>query len=113
MLKGVVKKIVGSRHGREVKRLAPLVDEINGHFADLESLPEDRLQAKTEEFRERIRERTDEVLAEMESLKDRSGAPRMPTSESSSVSRSGSWRSGIWPPSRKPSRRSCPKPSRW
>ncbi|MDH3225143.1 MAG: preprotein translocase subunit SecA, partial [Gemmatimonadota bacterium] len=66
----MVKKIVGSRHGREVKRLAPLVDEINEHFAALEGLSDERLKAKTEEFRKRIHERTEDLEAQIGTLKE-------------------------------------------
>ena len=74
MLKGMVKKIVGSRHGREVKRLAPLVDEINEHFEALELLSEDKLKAKTDEFRARIRERTEDLEAQIAELKEQKRA---------------------------------------
>ncbi|NNM33761.1 MAG: preprotein translocase subunit SecA, partial [Gemmatimonadetes bacterium] len=74
MLKGVVKKIVGSRHKREVKRLAPLVDEINEHYEALELLSEEKLKAKTEEFRARIGARTEDLEAQIAELKEQKRA---------------------------------------
>ena len=71
MIKGIVKKIVGSRHGREVRRLDPLVSRINELCAELAELPEDALRAKTDEFRGRIGESVQEVLAETEAVRER------------------------------------------
>ena len=71
MIKTLIKKIVGSRHGREVKRLGPVVDEINEHYAALEALPEDALKGKTAEFRERIAGHTEATLTEIESIRAR------------------------------------------
>ena len=69
MIKGIMKKIVGSRYAREVRRLGPLVDEINGHYAALEDLSEDELRARTPEFKDRIAARTQEILDEIEELR--------------------------------------------
>jgi len=71
MIKGIIKKIVGSRYAREVRRLGPLVEEINEHYAALEGLSEEELRGKTQEFRNRIGSRTREVLDEIESLRRR------------------------------------------
>ena len=71
MIKGIMKKIVGSRYAREVKRLGPLVDEINGHYAALEALSEEELRAKTQEFKDRIAAKTQEILDEIEVLRGR------------------------------------------
>ncbi|MGI9625727.1 MAG: preprotein translocase subunit SecA, partial [Longimicrobiales bacterium] len=70
MLKGMVKKIVGSRHGREIKRLGPLVDQINDRFAELESLTDDQVQGKTEEFKTRLGKKTESIQSEIASLRD-------------------------------------------
>ena len=70
MLKGMVKKIVGSRHGREIKRLGPLVDEINDRFAELEGLSDDQIKGKTDEFRARLGKKTESIQSEIASLKD-------------------------------------------
>ncbi|MDE2753817.1 MAG: preprotein translocase subunit SecA, partial [Gemmatimonadota bacterium] len=66
-----MKRIVGSRYAREVKRLGPLVDEINGHYAALEALSEEELRAKTHEFKDRIAAKTQEILDEIEVLRGR------------------------------------------
>ncbi|HEY2388777.1 MAG TPA: preprotein translocase subunit SecA [Candidatus Binatia bacterium] len=54
MFQSLVRKIVGTKNDRELKRLWPLVEEINGLEAGLEKLSNDALRAKTGEFRERL-----------------------------------------------------------
>ncbi|HWK90035.1 MAG TPA: hypothetical protein VNP72_08560, partial [Longimicrobium sp.] len=56
MLKSLVRSVFGTRHQRELKRLQPIVDEINAEFDRLKGLPDAELQAQTEKFRARIRE---------------------------------------------------------
>jgi len=69
-MKAFLKKILGSQHSREVKKLQPVVDQINEVFQGLSSLSDEELRAKTEEFRGRIRERTQPLEEEMERLKE-------------------------------------------
>ena len=57
-MKALLKKLLGSQHAREVKKLQPIVDEINRVFPGLSSLSDEELRAKTEEFRVRVKERT-------------------------------------------------------
>ena len=71
MIKGIIKKIVGSRHNREVKRLNPLVEEINEIYAGLESLSTEALRGKTDEFKATIAGRTEATLTEIESIRAR------------------------------------------
>ena len=65
-MKNLLTKVFGTKHDREVKRLQPLVDEINRHFPELEKLSEDELIAKTELFRKRLAagETVDDIMAE-------------------------------------------------
>ena len=56
MIGDVLTRIFGSKHARETKKLWPLVDEINGHDENLQKLSDEQLQAKTAEFRERIKQ---------------------------------------------------------
>ena len=69
-MKAFLKKILGSQHAREVKKLQPIVDRINEVFAGLSSLSDEELKAKTEEFRDRIRERTQALEDKIEALKE-------------------------------------------
>ncbi|MDI6740264.1 MAG: preprotein translocase subunit SecA [Candidatus Edwardsbacteria bacterium] len=54
MIGSVLTKVFGSKHQREIKKLWPLVDEINRHFQDLGKLSDEQLQAKTAEFKDII-----------------------------------------------------------
>ena len=70
MLKAVVKKILGSRHIREAKKLQPLVDRINEFFEEYQALSEEQLKGKTDEFRAHIAEATAEIKEEIEELRE-------------------------------------------
>ena len=52
----IVTKVFGSKHDREVKRLWPVVDEINRFAGDYAALSDEELRAKTAEFRGRLAE---------------------------------------------------------
>ena len=62
-IKTAIKKIIGSQHEREVRRLQPLVDEINELADELSGLTAEELRAKTDEFRQYIDERLEEPLS--------------------------------------------------
>ena len=66
VLQSILKLFVGDKHGRERKRLWPIVEEINALAADLEALSDDELKSKTGEFRRRLAEgeTLDELLPE-------------------------------------------------
>ncbi len=54
MLQAVLKKIVGTKNEREIRRLWPLVEETGKHEAALKALSDEALRAKTGEFREKV-----------------------------------------------------------
>jgi len=62
----VLKNIFPSRNEREVKRLYQTVDEVNTELEQLKNLSDDELKAKTEEFKERLKngEETDDIMVE-------------------------------------------------
>ncbi len=62
----ILTKIFGTKHERDVKRLIPFVDEINRQFESLKDLTEEQIQAKTEEFRQRLAngEALDDIMPE-------------------------------------------------
>ncbi len=64
-------KIFGSKHERDAKKLLPYVDEINEEFEKLQSISDDELKAKTEAFRNRIKEETAEIEREIADLKEK------------------------------------------
>src|SRR5260221_5787793 len=54
MIQWFVKKVLGSKNQREVKRLCPLVEKINALEVEYQALTEERLIAKTTEFKDRF-----------------------------------------------------------
>ena len=59
-------KIFTGANEREVKKLQPIVDEVNGLEPEVQALSDDALRAKTSEFRERLQqdETLDDILPE-------------------------------------------------
>lgn len=72
MLK-LLQKVFGSKNEKDVKGLLPVVDQINAEYAKLQSLSDDELRAKTDEFRARIKEHVgaieDDIASHQEQLK--------------------------------------------
>ncbi|MFG1491176.1 preprotein translocase subunit SecA, partial [Oceanospirillum sp. HFRX-1_2] len=66
MVASLLKKIVGSKNDRELKRLRKTVNVINGLEDQIKSLTNEELQAKTAEFRQRLEkgETVDALLPE-------------------------------------------------
>ena len=54
MFGSLVRKIVGSKNDRELKRMGKIVAQINGFEEALSALSDEELQAKTPEFKERL-----------------------------------------------------------
>ncbi|MBL0225035.1 MAG: preprotein translocase subunit SecA [Geobacteraceae bacterium] len=53
MFSSIIKKLIGSKNERELKRLWPIVTKINAMEPSLASLTDDQLRGKTSEFKER------------------------------------------------------------
>ena len=68
-IKGAIKKVIGSQHEREVRRLQSLVDEINELYEELADLSDEQLKAKTQEFRDYIAERVGETEGQIQELR--------------------------------------------
>jgi preprotein translocase subunit SecA len=66
MIGAVLKKIFGSQNERNLKRIVPLVDEVNDFEQSIQKLSDDELKAKTVEFRQRLanEEPLDDLLPE-------------------------------------------------
>jgi preprotein translocase subunit SecA len=65
-VRGIIEKIIGSYSDREIKRLMPLVDEIESLEEKMKKLSDEELKSKTSEFKERIAqgESLDDILPE-------------------------------------------------
>lgn len=55
----------GSKSDKDVKRVQPLVDEINKVFASLQSISNDELRNKTQQFKQRIQDHIQAITAEI------------------------------------------------
>jgi preprotein translocase subunit SecA len=73
MLNWILKKIIGSKNQREVRRMMPLVHQINALEQQFQSLPEEALREKTAAWKaelstivdsEKLAERLEEILPE-------------------------------------------------
>ena len=62
----LIKKIVGTKNDREIKRLRPYVDRINSLEPQYQKLTDAELREKTEKFKSRLRESTEDLRKEME-----------------------------------------------
>jgi preprotein translocase subunit SecA len=63
---GLLRKIFGTKHERDIKKLSPLRDEIRSHEAAMSALSDRELRAKTPEFKRRLSEgeTLDDILPE-------------------------------------------------
>ncbi len=69
MLKKLMGAVFGTRHEREQKRVQPIVNEINEHYARLRDVSDAELQGQTARFRALIEERTADLKARIAALK--------------------------------------------
>ncbi|MEY4511524.1 MAG: hypothetical protein RLZZ450_3646, partial [Pseudomonadota bacterium] len=54
MFQFALKKVFGTKHEREIKRIRPMVEAINSREAAFKALSDDQLKAKTAEFRQKL-----------------------------------------------------------
>src|SRR5215467_14286687 len=66
MFNAIVRRILGTKHERDVKRMRPVVDEINAFEPSLTALSDAELRDKTDELRKRLADGAalDELLPE-------------------------------------------------
>ncbi len=67
----IIKKVFGDSNERKLKKLWPIVEQINAHFEQLQDLSEEELRDKTDEFRRRIREAVADIEADLEAIRRR------------------------------------------
>src|SRR3954466_5467522 len=70
-LTGLLSGVFGTRHDRERKRVQPIVDDINEHYARLQTISDEELRAQTAKFRARIAQVTGELEARAAELRER------------------------------------------
>lgn len=71
MISAVLRAILGNKHERDVKKILPVVDEINRYDAQYESLTDDQLREKTIELKERIKELTQDEASAVAEIKNK------------------------------------------
>ncbi len=64
-MKKILKKIIGSRFRRELKKMQPILDEIHEHERRLASLSDDDVKAQTEKLRGILKERYGAIEEEL------------------------------------------------
>ena len=69
-LNSLLKVFLGDKSGKDLKKLTPLVDEINNHFNKITSISNDQLRNKTLDFKEIISEETKELNESVSNLND-------------------------------------------
>ncbi|HZF72325.1 MAG TPA: preprotein translocase subunit SecA, partial [Gemmatimonadaceae bacterium] len=70
-LTSLLSGVFGTRHDRERKRVQPIVDDINEHYARLQTISEEDLRAQTTKFRAQIAEVTGQLEAQVAELRER------------------------------------------
>jgi preprotein translocase subunit SecA len=65
----LLKKVFGTKQDKDIKLLTPIVEEINEHYEKLNSLSDDELKAKTQEFKQIIKEASQDLEVEKEKLR--------------------------------------------
>ena len=68
---GVIKKIFGDKHEKDLKTLWPMVKEINDEYEKIKNLSDEQLIAKTSEFKEKIQEHTKGTRDKIGELKEK------------------------------------------
>ncbi len=71
MFKSLIKKVVGDPHERELKRLQPIVDQINALEPEFRRMSDDELRGQTEIFRRIIAERVGSLASELADARQR------------------------------------------
>jgi preprotein translocase subunit SecA len=68
MFESFLKSLFGSKHERDVRRVGPIVEQVNGLAASFRELTDEDLQARTTEFKARIAQALEGVTDDAERL---------------------------------------------
>jgi len=71
MFNTLLRKLIGSKNDRELKKIRPLIEEINGLEPEFTKLSLEDLRAKTEEFRRQIQTATQALRDSLEEVRTR------------------------------------------
>ncbi|HZL66622.1 MAG TPA: preprotein translocase subunit SecA [Candidatus Limnocylindrales bacterium] len=92
MINKFIAKIFGTSNEREIKRIVPLMERVNVLEPETKQLSDEQLRAKTDEFRQRIRERLDAFEDPDEKERELKQALDEVLPEAFAVAREASWR---------------------
>jgi preprotein translocase subunit SecA len=92
LINKLIAKVFGTSNERELKRIMPQVESINALEPETKQLSDEQLCAKTEEFRQRIRERVDAVEDPDEKDRELKQALDEVLPEAFAVAREAGWR---------------------
>jgi len=70
ILDSVLKAFVGDKTKKDLKQIYPIVDQIKSYESELEKLDLDQLRNKTIEFKQKIKDASQDELEQIEKLKD-------------------------------------------
>ncbi|MCF8331924.1 MAG: preprotein translocase subunit SecA, partial [Bacteroidales bacterium] len=86
MLNFITKLLGGTKSERDIKKIMPYVDKINAEFEKIQSISNDELRVKTDEFKKRINDYISEENSKVEQLKSKiSDNPEMSLEEKESI----------------------------
>ncbi|HEY3250937.1 MAG TPA: preprotein translocase subunit SecA, partial [Ignavibacteria bacterium] len=63
-------KLFPSKHEKDVKGILPVIEEINSYYEEYKNLSDEELKAKTQEFRELIKNNTQEIEDRLKELNE-------------------------------------------
>lgn len=66
MFNKLLEKFIGNKHDKDIKKIQPVIEEINSIYKTLQDLSDEELKNKTEIFKEIIRGRVSEVQSQIE-----------------------------------------------
>ena len=92
MINKAIAKVFGTSNEREIKRIMPLVERINALEPEIKQLSDEQLRAKTDEFRQRIRQRVDAVEDADEKDRELEAVLDEMLPEAFAVAREAGWR---------------------
>ena len=64
-------KVFGTKSSKDLKKIWPIVEEVNSFEEEMKTLSEDELKEKTESFRALIKERNEEISTQIVNIKEK------------------------------------------
>jgi len=81
----ILKRIFGDKHEKDIKKLQPIVEQINQEFYKLKDLSNDALREKTKQLRQLIKDRISDTEKQIAQLKKRAEDEQTPIDEKESL----------------------------